>query len=146
MRVLIRKCDRCGKTISEQTAKSNGIFKPEPPKYIIEFSENTKESSEICEAHEICDECAISFLDWMKKKDTAVVKPPLDAPKTLDIPEKRPIKLKPGTRTHHIWTNEDDDFLLYHSAGLTVKQIAYKLGVTVCAVYNRKARLLNGEV
>lgn len=144
MQVLIRKCDRCGAKMSEQTFNGESPITT-PARYSFVFSELIRSDVKV-ELYEICDDCALGLLDWMKKKDTAVVKPPLEAPKALDIPEKRPIKLKPGTRTHHIWTNEDDDFLLYHSAGLTVKQIAYKLGVTVCAVYNRKARLLNGDV
>lgn len=151
MRLLIKKCDRCGAIISEQEFDRSNTHLLMPGKYSIEFRELVQEAESKAEtktdAFEICDECAVAFLDWLKKKDAPVVKSKLlDIPKDLTIPEKRPIKLKPGTRTYHTWTDDEDDFLLHHSAGLTLKQMAYKLGVTVAAVQCHRYRLLNGGV
>lgn len=150
MRVLIRKCDRCGKIISEETINKADIPMPMPGRYTISFTELTKSAENKAETtsdtYEMCDDCAVEFLDWMKKKDTRTVEPSLNAPKNLDIPEKQPYKLKPGTRTHHRWTNEEDDFLVYRSADLTTKQIAYKLGVSVAAVQARLYRLSKGMI
>ena len=60
--------------------------------------------------------------------------------------EKHEIKLKPGTHTYHIWTKEEDDFILHHSMGMTAAQLAYKFGATVPAVKARKWMLATGKI
>ena len=60
--------------------------------------------------------------------------------------DKTKIKLKPGTHTYHIWTKEEDDFILHYSAGMTANDLACKFGVTMSAVSSRRYNLLHGKV
>lgn len=69
-----------------------------------------------------------------------------ELPVTIPKIDKTKIKLKPGTHTYHIWTKEEDDFILYHSAGMTSNDLACKFGVTVGAINSRRYNLLHGKV
>lgn len=69
-----------------------------------------------------------------------------ELPATVPKIDKSKIKLKPGTHTYHIWTKEEDDFILYHSAGMTSNDLACKFGVTVGAINSRRYNLLHGKV
>lgn len=63
-----------------------------------------------------------------------------------NLMDKSAIKLKPGTHTYHRWTKEEDQFILYHSAGMTMNELANKFGVTLKAVIHRKHMILNGKI
>ena len=69
-----------------------------------------------------------------------------ELPVTAPAIDKSKIKLKPGTHTYHRWTEEEDDFILYHSAGMTSNDLACKFGVTVTAINSRRYNLLHGKV
>ena len=69
-----------------------------------------------------------------------------ELPPTVPKIDKSKIKLKPGTHTYHIWTKEEDDFILHHSAGMTSNDLACKFGVTVSAINSRRYNLLHGKV
>jgi len=69
-----------------------------------------------------------------------------EQPPTIPKIDKSKIKLKPGTHTYHVWTKEEDDFILHHSAGMTANDLACKFGVTVSALNSRRYNLLHGKV
>ena len=60
--------------------------------------------------------------------------------------DKSKIKIKAGTHTYHRWTEEEDDFILHHSAGMSINDLACKFGVTKKAMSARRYNLLNGKV
>lgn len=82
-------------------------------------------------------------LELARRHNESCEKPKTEVSTTVD---KSQIKLKPGTHTYHRWTKEEDQFIAYHSAGMTMKQLANKFGVTLTAVAQRKSMILNGKV
>lgn len=138
MIVRVKRCDLCEGLVrvlpldvSDDAERNGGTHDQ-----MLSFYDSNGRSAK----YDLCDKCANSFLNWLNKRPEE--QESAKEPEKM-IPEKGDIKLVPGTKTHHSWTKEEDDFILYHSAGLSVKQLAYKFGVTTKAVYSRKHMLLN---
>lgn len=90
---------------------------------------------------ELCEECYEAIASYFEMGEGAIqmTKAPVPHPKET-------IKLAPRTHTYHRWSKEEDEFLLYHSAGLSYADLAQKFGATIKAVTHRKRMLLNGEI
>lgn len=169
---ISRTCDRCGAIIDEAHQDKERLEK-------MDFSELIFKNLNENESYDLCDDCAVAFLDWIKNipSKAPIAKDELKglqkfaedynpnwSPEVLELtrkhnescekpkPEvstsvdKSKIQLKPGTHTYHRWTKEEDQFILYHSAGMTMNELANKFGVTLKAVIHRKHMILNGKV
>lgn len=131
-----RTCDRCGSVISE-----------------MEFNEATKDT-EHCTislwdgkkqtTQDLCDACALAYLEWLTNFAPLIKQELPTSIQENPVPKvnKSKIVLKPGTKTHHIWTEEEDDFILNHSMGMTNNDLACKFGVTLAAINSRKSKVL----
>ena len=129
----IRFCDHC--------KRASTILKPgELKTYRLFLSD--KEDKMLKQA-ELCNECYETMASYFDMGDGTIRLSESD--RSENKYDKRKILLKPGTRTHHSWTEEEDDFILNHSAGMTKAEIAMKLGVTVPAINSRKWKLLKKE-
>lgn len=84
-----------------------------------------------------------AVLEMARKHNESCEKPKTEVSTSVD---KSKIQLKPGTHTYHRWTKEEDQFIAFHSAGMTMNELANKFGVTLKAVIHRKHMILNGKV
>ena len=102
-----------------------------------------KPKTTIYEKKEEQDGWSPKVLELARKHNESCEKP---KPAVSTSVDKSKIQLKPGTHTYHRWSKEEDQFILYHSAGMTMNELANKFGVTLKAVQLRKSMILNGKV
>ena len=122
-------CDHC--------KRATTILKPGELKTYKLYVADRNQDRQIKQA-ELCNECYKGIATYFEMSDTPIQMREEPAPHP-----KAGIKLAPGTRTHHCWTKEEDDFIKYHSAGLTKAQLAEKFGVTIPAINKRRWQLLS---
>lgn len=126
-------CDHC--------KKATTILKPNAL-HAYKLVVVDRNQDRILKQAELCDECYDAIASYFEMGEGAIRMTNAEPVKHY----KDTICLTPGTRTHHRWTKEEDDFILHNSAGMTYAEMAVKLGVTKCAVKVRKSKLLNGYV
>lgn len=132
----IRFCDHC--------KRASTILKPgELKTYRLFLSDIDRKEDKILKQAELCNDCYEAMASYFDMGDGKIRMSESDV--TKDKYDKEKISLKPGTHTYHFWSKEEDDFILNHSAGMTKKEMAMRLGVTVPAISARKWRLLKQE-
>lgn len=130
MRKIVFVCDRCKKEVTVAGILLNA------------FELNNGETEVYGESRHICNECADSLAAWMRGDETALQSFQKVAPEQKTAKKDPARKSRPVARRLAISTS---DILRMKEDGMTIEQIAERLGCSEATISNRLREVKDGR-
>lgn len=127
MRKIVFVCDRCKKEVTVAGILLNA------------FELNNGETEVYGESRHICNECADSLAAWMRGEELESSKA---APEKTTVKKAQTKKAKPVARRLAI---SNSDILQMKEDGMTIEQIAERIGCSEATISNRLREVKDGR-